>query len=572
MDLPKFHPNERVDLGDVEFLSSGQLGEFQRLFTSLIAGEATKRIIDGFTFTVQSATVLQIALGKAVLVENRNAALRYGQLTGGGSPTEGPTAQNVSFSGLPVTTHGVYVRFVYGDGTVANRAFWDTVANVEQIQAVSTRKVAGWQVMVAQNNPGDEWYKVVDVEWNGTNLATSTLTDRRAFLFEGPADSTPQTFRPSWGGGSDRNADRATHGVKTLERFASAVLKKIEEIQSDTPATRWWTAPVEPLDKKVSRFGDATMAGNYLPDASGRDLGASGFRWDAFLADVDVQNVTLTNTLVLTTGRVGSSFIPNFDDGFSLGDASFKWSDVYTNFLHAGQIRRQPAITTADVGTSAARFRKLWFESGDFSAGLTAFGPISFGSALTTDGNILTSGATRDLGAVTSAGTRWNVFANTLDVLSTSTFTGAATFTSQPRVPKPSPVAKLTATSVANSVQQQSVAAAWCRISKPAATAYVSAHTLRVHNIVLNPTVIGGGTVLQFDFVHPMANTDYVVLISAGSTGNAPCTGRVTARTTTDFTIVVDDWNGTIFQNIDFTQVGGSPQLDLNVVVFGDAA
>lgn len=263
MDLPKFHPNERVDLGDVEFLSDGQLGEFQRLFNNLVTGDATTRILDGFTWTIQSSTVLQVALGKAVLAENRNAAIRYGQLVGGGAPLEGVATQNVSFSGLAIGTWGVFVRFVYGDGAVQNRAFWDTITDLEEIQAVNTRKVAGWQIAVAQNAPGAEWYKVVDVAWDGANLNTSTFTDRRAFLFEGPADSSPQTFRPTWGGGSDRNAARATNGVKTLERFASAVLKKIEEIQSDTPTTRWWDAPAEPLSKKVSRFGDLTLAGNY---------------------------------------------------------------------------------------------------------------------------------------------------------------------------------------------------------------------------------------------------------------------------------------------------------------------
>src|SRR3990172_3828572 len=311
MDLPKFHPNERVDLGDIEFLSSGQLGEFQRGFTNLIVGEATKRIIDGFTFTITSPTVLQIALGKAVLADNRNAVIRYGQLVGGGFPVEGVALQNVSFSGLPVLTHGVYARFVYGDAAVSNRAFWDTLTDVEEIQAVNTRKIAGWQVTVSKNDPGSEWSKLCDVAWDGANLNTSVITDKRTFLFEGPADSTPQTFRPTWGGGSDRSAARATNGVKTLERFASAVLKKIEEIQSDTPATRWWDAPVEPLSKKVSRFGDANMAGDYTPEADGsRSFGSSTRRWLKLWAnDVDASgNLDVGGSITAADDVVADNF------------------------------------------------------------------------------------------------------------------------------------------------------------------------------------------------------------------------------------------------------------------------
>ncbi len=62
--------------------------------------------------------------------------------------------------------------------------------------------------------------------------------------------------------------------MKTLDSFAQAVLKKIEEIQSST--ARWYSATVEPLDKKVSRFGDLTLAGNYQIDGF-LNIAAGGF-------------------------------------------------------------------------------------------------------------------------------------------------------------------------------------------------------------------------------------------------------------------------------------------------------
>jgi hypothetical protein len=154
----------------------------------------------------------------------------------------------------------VWVKFQASEGARANRRFYDKVSDTEITRAVNTRNVAGWLAAAATTQPGAEWIQLYEVDWDGAGFSTSTVTDVRVFLFEGHADSSP-AFSSTWGFGDDRNADRATNGVKTLDRFAAAVLKKLEEIQSST--ARWWTAPVEPLDEKVSRNGDLTLTGNY---------------------------------------------------------------------------------------------------------------------------------------------------------------------------------------------------------------------------------------------------------------------------------------------------------------------
>lgn len=533
-NVPRFHDNIRIERADHEFAVDE-------------VPSAVARVVPGNVLTNPSGTRLWILSGfeatndnpmTALLTVRRGVGLlstrEKGQVLSGVVAFEGDTEKVVDMTAYAVGQYAVWVRAEAVDSDFQNRIFWNPNTQSEYTQSVATRRAANWGVRVepVAVNPGAEWCKVAAVEV-AAGVPPLTVTDARQLYFEGDTAasyaatiSDDQTYR-AWGGGNDRNADRAQYGVKDLQTFTAAVRSQLASIIGAS----WWTSVVEPLTQKVSKSGD-TLTGHYAPSV---------------------------------------------DDLYRLGSSSAKWSDIYTNFLHAGQIRRQPAITTADVGTSAARFRKLWFESGDFSAGLTAFGPISFGSALTTDGSIFTAGATRDLGAVTSAASRWNVFANTLDVLAAATFastvavTGVATFTSAPRVPNPAPVAKQTATSAANGMQHQSVAAAWCRVSKPAATAYVSAHTKRVHNIVLNPSVVGGGTQLRFDFTHPMANADYAVS-PAASSPSSPLIPRVVSRTTTYFDIEVQDWNGTLWQAIDFTVAGGSPAVDLDVEVFGDVA
>lgn len=469
MDLPKFHPNERVDLGDVEFISDGQLGEHQRLLSNLIVGDATKRVIDGFGFTIASATALSIAFGKAVFAENRLATVRYGQLVGGGLPLEGVATQNVSFSGLAAAPYGVYVRFVYGDGTLGNRAFWDTTAALEEIQAVPTRKVAGWQSLVAAASPGDEWSKLCDVVWNAADLNTSTITDARVFMFEGPANSSPQTFRPTWGAGNDRNAARATYGVKTLERFASAVLKKLEELQSDTAATRWWTAPVEPLDKKVSRYGDLTLTGNYqitggltttgevsanggvtvgtslsleasvdVVPSGASNIGTAGQRlttlftkrWDVADAspvlDVeDTSGATAAKIHFFKTGFEGTQF---FDVGYEAGAGIARYTTG-----GGGTALGKHLWTVSGVGVMSIDGTNLVVSVADaqFTGNAAVLGALNV-TGIATVGGLIASDVrsdlvpnvnARDLGA--AAGNRWDLFAVTIDASGAITAGGA---------------------------------------------------------------------------------------------------------------------------------------------------
>lgn len=437
-DTQRVQDNERIERSDYEYGIDEMPQSFGRMlpaqFLSNPAG-ARLWIISGWDITNPALAQCRVTKGVALLNVREKGQVLPGMLS-----FEGDSQRTLDLASYANGTYGVYVRFELIDAAFQNRIFWNPTTQTEFTQSIATRRIANWGMRVEAVSPGAEWFKIADVAVSG-GLITS-ITKRRQFFFEGQEDASyaatvsdgftganvaDPTARRVWGaadarGALDRNADRATYGVKDLQTFTAAVREQLRAMQGSNPATPWYGSVVEGLNRKVSRFGDSTLAGDYLPDVHNtRALGSSGIRWNGFFQTATVAAMQAVDASVsgsfTVPGTVDSNIVPGFDDGWQLGSPSFKWSDIYTNFLHAGQIRRQPAITTADIGTSLARFRKLWFEEADFSANLSAFGPISFGSTLTTDGNIHTSGATRNLGQITSAGTRWNVFANDLDVL-----------------------------------------------------------------------------------------------------------------------------------------------------------
>lgn len=312
-DFPQFFPNERVDIRDVEAVSLFGVLDAQRQNAALIS--SSPRVLDGFAFS-GTGTTMTVTLGKALVAELRDSVAVQGQLM-----SEGAASRTVSFSGLAVGTYGVWVRFIYSDGAVDNRAFWNALLSAEQIQAVATRKVADWQISVSGSSPGPDWYKVVDVAWDGSALSTSTKTDRRTFLFEGPADNS---YQPTWGGGNDRNADRGLHGVKDLERFASYVNKKFQDIQG---TQRYWEVPTQSLQDKLSRFGDGAVNGNY----AWTGLHTFNSRW------------TFTNALEMPLGYTVSKGVPFAVFGGAIGDSA------PLTFMNAST-----ASNNTDAGATAA--------------------------------------------------------------------------------------------------------------------------------------------------------------------------------------------------------------------------
>lgn len=320
MDLVKWHPNERVDKVDLDFLNNEVVDEFSRFGSHFLTDEETPVVTQGWETSEEAGDVLRVS---------RGGGINLGQLL-----SEGAAYYDVPFASLGADVYGVWIRFTRTDGTDANRAFFNPPTNSQRVRMVQTRQVAGWEARASVDSPGSEWQQVAEVDWDGVSLATSTITDKRNFVYEGPSTGL------TWGTGDDRDPDRGTNGVKTLHRFAQAVLQKITELQSDSDD--WWDETVEPLDEKVSRNGDLTLVGDYLIDG-----------------DLEIYNVLIAPTI--NTGTIDVATLATFT--------------TEAEFLGLTRLSRSTAGSTPDPDASGA---KLVLENTVTAASYPTYSPPVF--------------------------------------------------------------------------------------------------------------------------------------------------------------------------------------------------
>lgn len=344
-DQLKLKDAERIDRPDMEFLAATPLASAQQLGGNLLTNPAGARawIVSGFRPVNNGSNQVKVARGVAILATNNAGAAEYGALA-----TEGDPERIIDVTGYGNGTYGVFVRFELTDGGFGNRIFWDPGLASERTENVPTRRVANWGMTVQLSSPGAEWLRVGDAVVAG-GLLTSVVPKRNLY-FEGHEDTT---YTRDWGGGTDRNGDRATYGLKDFQTFGQAVLKKLEELQSNT--ARWWTATVEPLDKKVSRDGDLTLAGSYKISGAGETftLGDPGNGVDLIAEGLATfsENVTMKKRLLPDTG-VG----PN-----EMGQAANRWTQFYgkyVNLEHAyGGTLMAPAVPLSILDTGDGPMR-----------------------------------------------------------------------------------------------------------------------------------------------------------------------------------------------------------------------
>lgn len=369
VDIVKWHPNERVDRVDLDFLTAAFAAADKSFMYGAVAGlepaqsptpDVTERggvVIDGWTYTTQLGDVLRIA---------RGLALSQGRLFG----SSGPLHVDVPFAPLGAATYDVWVRPIYVDGETANRAFIDPGALTQRIRAVPTRRVDSWQATARVSSlgrPGDEWVRVARVVWNATSLGTSTITDYRNLLFEGNIANGPE-----YSALISRSSNRAANGVRTLHGFAMSVLQKLEEIQGH----QWYTAPPEELNKKVSRFGDASLVGDYTIDGNLTvEEAIAGFSLTATL-NADARWVRAVAADSSTADPVNTSnarpYVAVRNSAYAVGNVSPMF------FLHkrsADAVEEGVVLYSKRTGASAEGFelRLGGFEGGVFAADYWVF-------------------------------------------------------------------------------------------------------------------------------------------------------------------------------------------------------
>ena len=236
-NILRIEENERIDKTDFDFLSESAILSDQEFVANFlvdplrsISGAAQRAfILEGFLPSQASSTQVTVTTGKAVLAYRDSGVVKYGAFTVGGDVAKTLTVTGAS------STYYVWLRFDYLDGELGSRIFWNPTGDgTEFANTINTRQIPSWSIRIedyTQGSPGAEWTKIGEVVWTGT--AITSVTDTRHLFFEGVAGSS---YQPNWssdGGGlsTDRNADRSTYGVKSLQTFTAAVRQCLEDIK-----------------------------------------------------------------------------------------------------------------------------------------------------------------------------------------------------------------------------------------------------------------------------------------------------------------------------------------------------
>ena len=291
MDTVKWHPNERVGLGDME-AGTGALVRLdqirERAAADLPVGRTTgqaltsARVLSGFLATYPTATTVLIAAGDAIVSYLDGATPRHGLVVGGQTPDD----YTLDFSAAAVTTHAVYMRAVYSESDSQNRIFWNAATPEEEVDNIPTRRTATWEVTYQDASlapPGNgEWVKIWEVVVGGGPVITS-LVDFRHFFYEGSAHTT-DAYAHEWGdGANDRNDDRATYGVGDSHMFAQLVRRQLADViglpaGGDHLAHRLPSIELESL--AVEHYSEATApTGSDYGKHKLVTLGAAGRWW-----------------------------------------------------------------------------------------------------------------------------------------------------------------------------------------------------------------------------------------------------------------------------------------------------
>lgn len=271
MRIVKWTPQERVDIPDITAMGFLVLGEFRRTVRGALGVDGNS-IINGFTVEPAGVpdTTITVkldnggALSFAYGAEIVGARTDYGQLIGGDNSdgnTEGNAQQSIDFTGQPVATYTVKIRFLYSDGANDNRAFWNETGNTEFISAIDTRHLPQYEISITGSGP--EWIDLADVVWDNVSIDAGDITDLREGTFEG-ATPWQQTTKLGSGGMPDftRAASRHDTGLNAIYPAIKGLARQIQDIKGadDDGNWNWWNDPYLPLDPSNTLTRDQTTS------------------------------------------------------------------------------------------------------------------------------------------------------------------------------------------------------------------------------------------------------------------------------------------------------------------------
>ena len=283
MRIVRLSPQERVDVPDASAISFLMLGEFRRTIRGLFLGGRASASPTHDNFIIQGFAVEPSAVPDAIVTvrlvpttgggrplafaigaEDLTSRIDHGQLIGGedqAGNTEGNATATWDFTGQPLNTYRVQMRFTYTDGVNDNRAFWDESGNTEFISAVDTRSLPNYSlgISVSPASLGDDWIPLADVVWDGASIDAGDITDLRDFVLEGasPFDRIQQT---GTGGMEDfdRSFTRESVGLNEIYPAMRAIMRQIQDIKGEDYDSRrynWFGRVFKAPEGGTASFG-----------------------------------------------------------------------------------------------------------------------------------------------------------------------------------------------------------------------------------------------------------------------------------------------------------------------------
>jgi hypothetical protein len=306
---------ERIDQPDFEHaVEESQLAGLTQLGESFVVGSDAGQkhyVLSGFQVTDGGGGGnITVGAGAAFLSWQDQGNVEHGVLINATS------AKTVTMATALTGTPNAYIKFNLQDSEFENRNFWNSLAAtpVEIPRQIATRRVDSFEITFDTNSPGTEWMEVGTItiaSLTGVAGSTTGITDKRAFYFEG---TLAASYSPTndWGGGTDRNVDRATYGLKGLRQFVRATQSQLFNAISqsgggwyDDPTTLPTTAETGATQglslsytksEALSRLGDAAvrlgkrMSGNLIVSASNTyNIGEQATPW----ADIHSGGISL---------------------------------------------------------------------------------------------------------------------------------------------------------------------------------------------------------------------------------------------------------------------------------------
>lgn len=344
VDLLRVESNERVDLGDFQYLANevlvNAIRDQGRGFLTNPNGTVKTWILSGFGMTNPAGKQLTVTRGRALLGYRVGGLTNYGMLT-----IDGDASKTIDMTALTPATYNVYVRFEYIDTTSASRVFWDPAGTGQEfVQTVPTRLQANWSLRVETSSPGTEWTLIGTADNSGGSLA---LVDMRPFYFEGDPNATPP-YRSGWstdggGGADDRDSDRGIYGVQDLQTFTAAMRQCLEDIKG-RGLRRWWQRDIGgmnigfddvPVEDRLA-IGDVNFSFDFFsgnPKCLFDSLDYVQFNrtssyWGWYTGNVERARLSPTGLALEKGLAVGYLTSSAPEDAVAVGDANFsmQWS------------------------------------------------------------------------------------------------------------------------------------------------------------------------------------------------------------------------------------------------------